>query len=248
MTQITCRLLVNRYSLRNSHSGKPAVLSIDGIAEDYGLCHGPFGTPSEIVVFGKQAYLLRDEIQTAIEATGVEPIQRGEHEDWHAAGIVIEATGTAKEKDGRGITPHVWLHAKTARIVPKPGAEVPDELTQFRTFVIRAIEIGKQLSDGLCKSSDGDLQVGYTWPPVCHEDQRPKAYVSLYAYVFGPHRQYAWYGNSIDEVVRMARSQIIDWLTEDGCTNARAALVDGDHPVLTDPDEEAEVSEAGAAA
>jgi hypothetical protein len=68
--------------------------------------------------------------------------------------------------------------------------------------------------DGLHKSSEAYMEIGYCLPGMFSDDQRPYWQVQVYSYVLGPNRMHSWTGQSLDAALALAEAAVEEWTRE----------------------------------
>lgn len=66
-----------------------------------------------------------------------------------------------------------------------------------------------------CKSYERTFEITLAYPNYFESEspfeESPKVMLQLHCYVIGPNRHYIWKGNSLEEAVNKARSDIESW-------------------------------------
>lgn len=67
-----------------------------------------------------------------------------------------------------------------------------------------------------CKSYEGSFELALVYPNFFESEapyeEKPYVCITLHCYVIGPHRHYDWKGNTIEDAVSKARSDIEKWV------------------------------------
>lgn len=65
--------------------------------------------------------------------------------------------------------------------------------------------------DGLHKSSEGYVEIGYCLPGMFMDEQSPYYQLQVYSYVLGPNRMHMWTDATIDGVLARGEAAVHQW-------------------------------------